>query len=424
MNLPDTYKKILVEISRVLVGVVFVFSGFVKAIDPLGNTYKIVDYLEAFGMGFFEIFALPAAIFLSAFEFALGAALLIGAYRRIHSILLLLFMCFMTPLTLYLAIANPVSDCGCFGDAIVITNWQTFFKNVVLLAASVCIFFWSRFMTPLFTKKTHSLPILFAWVFIFVVSVYCYVYLPILDFRPYKIGNDIPALMEVPEGEPVDKYETTFIYAKEGVEKEFTLEDYPRGDASWTFVDSKSTLVEKGYEPPIHDFTIVTEDDDDITEDVLDNPSYTFLLIAYKLENAVDANVDKINEIYDFATQYGYDFYCLTASLPENITNWRENTGAEYPFCITDEITLKTIVRSNPGLMLIKDGTIINKWSDRQIPSGDILTQDLDDSLLGEIPPNCDDKNIGRLVLLFMIPMLALFIFDFFYYRRKNNSNK
>ena len=422
IDIPPKYKKISVEVSRVFLGLVFVFSGFVKAVDPWGTAYKNLDYFTAFNLNVFDFLALPFSFLLSAIEFGIGIGLLMGIYRKFNSILVLLFMLFMTPLTLYLAIADPVSDCGCFGDAIVISNWETFFKNIFLLAAAIVIFRWYRFMMPLFTKKSQSLVFLWTYLFIFGVSFYCYAHLPILDFRPYKIGADIPELMTVPEDAEPSVFETVLIYSKDGKEQEFTLENYPKDDAGWTFVDSRSKLIKKGYEPPIHDFTITTDEGDDITDEVLENPSYTFLLIAHKFEKADDANVDKINEIYDFSRTFGYDFYALTSSLEEEVQEWKENTGAEYPVCTMDDITLKTIVRSNPGLLLIKSGVIINKWSDGDLPGGSDLDMPLEESALGRIPANYSVRNIMVLGLVLFTPLLILFLVDFFYYRKKEES--
>lgn len=365
---PDKLKKIIVETCRVLLGVVFAFSGFVKAVDPLGSAYKISDYFAAWGLHALDFLALPGSFFQSAMEFALGVFLLAGVYRKITAWLILLVMCFMTPLTLYLAIANPITDCGCFGDALVITNWQTFYKNIVLLAAAAVVFLWHKRMSFLFPKKARFFVLTVTFLFIIGFSLYCYTCLPVLDFRPYKIGNNISEGMKIPEGAETDVYETTFIYAKDGVEQAFTIDNYPKEDSGWSFVDSKSKLIKKGYEPPVHDFVITTEQGDDITDEILADENYTFLLIAHKLEKANDSHIDKINEIYDYAKQHGYNFICLTASIPSEIQRWKENTGAEYPFCTMDDITLKTIIRSNPGLLLIKKGTVLNKWPNRRIP--------------------------------------------------------
>ncbi len=422
MKISGKYKNVMVEISRILLGVVFVFSGFVKAVDPLGTVYKIQDYLTAFGFQSLNSLALPLSFAQGIIEFALGVCLLLAVYRRSTSILILLVMLFMTPLTFYLAIKNPVTDCGCFGDALIISNWETFYKNIVLLVASVIVFLWYKQMNRVFSFRSSWLAALYTYLFIIGLSVYCYRNLPILDFRPYKVGANIPELMAIPEGAPHDEYESTFIYEKEGVQKEFTLDNYPANDSTWKFVDSKSKLIKKGYQPPIHDFTITTSDGGDLTHEVLADTSYTFLLIAHKFEKASDSNVDRINEIYDFSQQFGYRFYALTASTADQITEWVENTGAEYEICTTDDITLKTIIRSNPGLMLLKKGVIINKWAHRNLPSGAMLSRPLNEAPWGQIPPN---RNVQKVILCLgalFIPLALLFIFDFITYRRKENK--
>ncbi|MDR2087159.1 MAG: DoxX family protein [Dysgonamonadaceae bacterium] len=422
MKIPDILKKIIVEFCRLFLGAVFIFSGFVKAVDPMGTMYKTMDYLSAFGLDIFNVSVLPLAFAQSAIEFAMGVCLLLGVYRRFHAVLFLAFMCVMTPLTLYLAIKNPVTDCGCFGDALVITNWQTFYKNIFLLAASLVVFFEYKRIIPFFYRKKFSVTF-FVYAFILSVSLYCYLYLPILDFRPYKIGANIPELMVVPEDAPTDEYETTLIYSKDGVEQAFTLEDYPKGDTAWTFVDTRTHLIKKGYKPPVHDFSITTEEGDDITEDVLKDASYTFLLIAHKLEKANDSKIELINEIYDYCTQNRYKFYCLTSSGTNEIKEWKENTGAEYPFCIVDDITLKTIVRSNPGLLLLKKGIIVNKWSNRRIPDEKALNRLPEDSQWGQIPPNQEGCTVGLLSFAFVLCLFVFFLNDRRKKLKKNTNN-
>ena len=414
------YKKIAVEISRVLLGVVFIFSGFVKAVDPWGGTYKIQDYFLAFGLPDLNFLAMPLSFLQAAIEFSVGVCLLTGIYRRINSILALLIMLFMTPLTLYIAIANPVTDCGCFGDALVITNWQTFYKNIFLLIAAIIVFMWYRLVFRFFRKKGYVYAV--SWIFIFItgVSLYCLYYSPVIDFRPYKIGANIPQQMEIPEDAEHDIYDVRLIYSKDGQEKEFTSENYPQGDSAWTFVDSRSHLVKKGYQPPVHDFSITDSDRYDITGEVLSDPSFTFLLIAHKLEKARDSNVDKINDIYDFSKTNQYDFYALTASLPGEIQNWVENTGAEYPFCTMDGITLKTITRSNPGLLLIKEGTIINKWPNTRLPDVDKLNKLIDEANRRKIPAAHNFLTVLVLALILLIPLAGLFL----RYRRKGKEKK
>ena len=362
-----------------MLATLFIFSGFVKAVDPLGSFYKIQDYLAAFGIisWFPTYLPLLFAIILSSAEFCVGVFLFFGVRRKIASTLAFLLMSVMTPLTLYLALANPVSDCGCFGDAWVLTNWQTFGKNIVLLIAAIAVFRERKLMFRFVTLKIEWMVSLYTLLFVFALSFYCLEYLPVLDFRPYKIGADIKAGMEIPEGAKPSVFESRFVLEKDGRQQEFTLDNYP--DSTWTFVETRTVLKEKGYEPPIHDFSMISlGTGEDITDSVLTDKGYTFLLVAHRIEEADDSNIDLINEIYDYSVEHGYGFYALTSSPDEEIEMWRERTGAEYPFCQMDDITLKTIIRSNPGLLLIKDGTILNKWSDNQLPDEYVLNDSLD----------------------------------------------
>jgi len=312
-----------------------------------------------------------------------------------------------------------VTDCGCFGDALILSNWETFFKNVPLTAATVLIFLWRRQMTSWFSAKSRSLVLLYSSVFILGIGSYCYTNLPIFDFRPYKIGNNIAQLMKIPEDAEKDVYETKLLYEKEGVQREFTIDNYPRGDSTWKFVDARSKLVRKGYEPPIKGFTISNEDGDDVTDEILSDPSYTFLLIAHKLEKANDSHIDKINDLYDYARLNGYCFLCLTASHPLQIEEWKASTGAQYPFYTMDDVTLRTIIRSNPGLMLIKNAVIINKWPDRKIPGEEELGSSLENSALGFPPTPHKARDLACLSLILIVPLLILAAFDFYHYRKK-----
>jgi len=419
-----THKKIAVEISRYILGLVFIFSGFVKAVDPWGGAYKIQDYFTAFDLPELQHLALFLSFLQAAVEFGVGVCLLIGIYRRVNSILVLIIMVFMTPLTLYLAIANPVTDCGCFGDALVITNWQTFYKNIILLIAAVIVFMWYRRMTPWFSRKAYFYAAFWIYLFIIGVSFYCFYYLPALDFRPYKIGANIPEKMQVPENAEHDVYDVRLIYSKDGKQKEFTIDDYPKGDSTWTFVDSQSRLVKKGYQPLIHDFSITTAEGEEITSDVLSDSSYTFLLITRKLTKANDTNVDKINDIFDFSKTKGYNFYAVTSSLPDEIKEWNANTGAEYPFCTMDDITLKTIIRSNPGLLLIKNGTIVKKWPNTCLPDIDQLNTLIDNANQGKMPEVHNFRTVLVLALILFLPLTGLFLLDFYKRMKKKKKAK
>lgn len=385
--------KILLLLSRLVIGATFVFSGFVKMIDPVGTSIKFQDYFSAIHLDFLVPNALLFAILLACIEFLLGVNVLLSLSPRHTSWYVLIIMSFMTLLTLYLAIANPVSDCGCFGDAVKLTNWQTFGKNIVLMVFTIFYFYHRRKIPYLYHEHFHWLPSLITFVFGVAVVLHCYFHLPIIDFLPYKLGTNIPKGMEIPEGAPSDVYETTFIYQKGGEKKEFTLQNYPANDTTWHFVEQKSELVKKGYTPPIHDFTITDKSTgEEITDIVLQDTSYTFLLISPKLEKAVDSHIDQINTVYDYSVDKGYKFYCLTSSTDQDVEGWVNATGAEYPFCITDETALKTIIRANPGLVLLKNGTIVGKWNSGDIPDekgiSEYITKVNDGAALKETDPN------------------------------------
>lgn len=360
--------KTLNNISRFIVGIVFIFSGFVKAIDPLGSTYKFTDYFEAFGMEFFSFIALPLAIILSSLEFVIGFSLLFSTRKKLTVWALMLFMSFFTILTFILAIFNPVTDCGCFGDALIMTNWETFFKNIFLMIFTIILLLNKEKFEISWSINKQWIFISFPLILSILISVYCYNNLPIIDFRPYKIGTYIPEKMQIPDDAPRAEYKTSLIYTKDGIEKEFSIEDIP--DSTWEWVSSESILISEGYVPPIHDFTISTSEGDDITEIVLNDNKFTFLLIAHDINKSSIKNIDAINKLAKFAVESGKgNFICLSSSVDSEIEKFTNTTQATYTFLKTDEITLKTIIRSNPGLVLLRKGTILGKWHHNNIPS-------------------------------------------------------
>ena len=412
-----------VNVCRFVLGAVFVFSGFVKAVDPTGSFYKIQDYLTAFGIIslFPEQLPMFVGMALAALEFCVGICLLFGIRKRAASALALLLMVFMTPLTLYLAIANPVSDCGCFGDALVLSNWQTFGKNVILLLAAIVTFAGHRKIVGFMSDKTDWALSLYSFLFILALMAYCLYYLPIMDFRPYKIGNNIREEMSMPDDAKPSVYKSIFTLEKDGEQREFTLDDYP--DSTWTFVKAENVLVEKGYEPAIKDFSLQDlQTGEDITDAVLADTTYTFLLVAHRVESAEDSNIDRINQLYDYSLEHGYGFYALTSSSESGIEEWRDRTGAEYPFCFMDDIALKTIVRSNPGMLLIKDGTILNKWSHNALPDEEVIAGDI--SQWG-IASGHRTSTIGTLMyvaLWFVVPLLLFLGIDVVVKRRHKDE--
>ena len=355
--------QVIFLIIRLLLAAVFIFSGFVKIIDPLGFTYKIEDYLTAFGTFFiyFKPLALPASIALSAFELVMGLCLLFRVHIRYTALFSFLFMCVMTALTLYTVIANPVSDCGCFGDALILSNNATFAKNVVLLVLTIALLIYAKRMRSIFSPIAEwSILALFVAGCI-ALSVYCWAYLPLIDFRPYKIGVNIPEAMSIPDGAPRDVYETTFIYEKDGKQQEFTLENYPKNDSAWVFIDQKSVLISKGDEPKITEFSIMDALYGDITEDVLYHEGNVYLLVIYDVNKTSEKGAKRAEKIYREAMVRGDKFLALTGSSKSDVELFTQQTGVTYPFFETDPTTLKTIIRSNPGLVLINNGIIMDK---------------------------------------------------------------
>ena len=253
LNNKSSLLKVAAELSRIIVGITFLFSGFVKAVDPLGFTYKIQDYLIAFQLTDLFALALPAAIAMVVLEFLIGLFLLMGIYRRIISILATIFMAVFLPLTLWIAIGNPVEDCGCFGDALIISNWATFYKNIILSVCALFLLFNYKLLTPLFSIKATRFAAGYAVIFAVTFAIYNTVKLPVIDFRPFKIGSDIAEQMKI-DPEKGDVVENIFIYSKNGVEKEFTEDDYPWNDSTWIFVDMQSRIIREGEKPKIEDF--------------------------------------------------------------------------------------------------------------------------------------------------------------------------
>ena len=382
-------RKAIVNICRLVLAVTFIFSGFVKAVDPLGTQYKIHDYLTAAGLAHYvpDFMTLSASVLLSAVEFILGICLLFAIRRRLVSKIVLVLLAAMTLLTLWLALTDPISDCGCFGDAIVLTNWQTFWKNVILLAAAVAVWKFPMEMPRLISESNQWIVVNYSSVFILLIIAGRSLYtLPQFDFRPYHVGTDL----------------------RTGWQRMMAGEESPYAEF----------------------FMEQTDEGEDITEQVLDDEGYTFLLVSPHLEQADDSQLDGLNRLYEYSLDYGYPFYCLTASTEKGINRWRDITGAEYPFCQTDETTLKTIIRSNPGLLLLKDGQIIRKWSHNDLPGEEQLTERLENSSLGQLPTETVTSKILWILTWFVLPLVLLTIADrlwawskWFRKRKERNNN-
>ena len=402
-----------VNVCRFVLAATFIFSGYVKAIDPLGTLYKLKDYAAAMSLnGLLPDWALVGvAIALGALEFALGVFMLFAVRRHVVSRITLAFMTAMTALTLWIFVADPVKDCGCFGDALKLTNGETLLKNIVLSACAALVAWRPVDMARFISRSNQWIVRYYTVAYIVITSVYCLYTLPIFDFRPYHVGMNIKQGMEIPEGAEQPEFESTFLLKKNGETREFTLDNYP--DSTWEYVDTRTVQTKKGYEPPIHDFALTSCDTgEDITEQVLTKKGYTFLLVSPRLAVADDSNFGDIDQIYEYAEENGADFYCVTASANDEIERWRDLTGAEYQFCNADETTLKTMIRSNPGLILLKDGTIIGKWSHNALPQTDDLTAPLQQLTIGKAQNDSTTERLLIVLLTFFMPLSALALAD------------
>ncbi|GAO31417.1 BT_3928 family protein [Geofilum rubicundum] len=375
-------KPLFLFISRLVPAIVFIFSGFVKAIDPVGGAVKFEDYFSAFQMAWLAPIALPLSIALAALEFVVGFYLLFNLYMRKVTTIALIMMAVFTLLTFYISIFNPVSDCGCFGDAITLTNWQTFGKNVVIIVFTYIAFhFRADYMNPYPAGRQFTVAAL-ALIYIIGLGLYNYYNLPMVDFRPYKIGVNIPDQMTVPEGAEMSEYETLFLLEKDGHQETFSVDDYPYEDTTWVFVDSETRVIKEGYLPPLQTFALMLpESGDNVVEEIMGQPGAVFWMISPELSQIPEAAILPLAELAENARQKGIPFYCITSSGSQEMEAFDEANKTMFSYLQSDETTLKTIIRSNPGLVMLYDGTITAKWHYRNLPGSSIMHQPLATSI-------------------------------------------
>lgn len=412
--------RLVKNLCRIIVGIVFIYSGFVKGIDPLGSDYKFTDYFNAFGMGWMNATTLFFSFALSLVEFLIGIALLFNLWVSRMAWGSLLFMAFFTPLTLVLALTNPVSDCGCFGDAMILTNWQTFWKNIILLLLAIMIFMYRK-------EYKSSLPLVGQFSFLALagagmlcLSVYCYRHLPVLDFRPYAVGKNITEGMRLPEGAEPDQYEVTLKYKNKqtGEVQSFTEENYPWQDTlNWEYESSSERLVKKGYITPIHDLVIEHPTLGNITEEILEDDNHTILAVAYNLTQSDVQYQPAINRLAEYAQEKGIRFYGLTSSSERDIETYKKRYHVPYEFCTADEIQLKTMIRSNPGVIILREGTILDKWAGKDVPD----VKELQDT---DLTAYCvySREQMQRIYLVYSI-ILLFFVAHLLIPRRKGKRN-
>lgn len=379
-----TIPHILLWIARIFTGALFVFSGLIKANDPLGFSYKLEEYFQVFSIGFLNEYAVIIAVLLCSLEIILGSLLLLGIWKNKVIAGLLALIIFFTFLTFYSAFFEVVTSCGCFGDAIPLSPWQSFIKDLILLALIIFIYTQRKLIQPLI-EDLYTKNIVTAGITIISIGigVYTYNFLPILDFLPYKKGNNLPELMRIPQGATLDEYETLYTLknkttneVKEMSDKEYLKTEIWK-DENWEITgEPKTTLLKKGYQAPISDLIINDANGIDNTDLIIENPQYNLIIVAYDLNQS---NLNALLKLNSLAVEAEEQFTIRTVILTSSSNQLAESISQELQlsteFFYADAIPLKSMIRSNPGLILMKNGKVINKWSYHLTPSFERLSK-------------------------------------------------
>lgn len=358
--------KIVLIIARLAVGLLFIFSGLIKANDTIGFAYKMDEYFEVFGMEWMKSISLFISIVMCTLETLLGFTLLLGARIKPTLWLLLLMILFFAFLNFYSGYYDKVKECGCFGDAIKMTPWEEFTNNMVMLVLTILMLIKQGEIKPLFGPKVENGMVVLGLTLSLAFPLYTYNYLPVIDFRPYAIGKNIP---EQTKGIPD---EVKFYYLlkdkKSGETKE--VAQWPENwEQNYDYVSNRTEVTKKGIDPKIKDFSITNMEGSDYTQDIIENPEYNFLLICYDLEKTDKGVFGKINDFATLCKQESVSFSVLTASTKEAVEKFKQDTKTAVDFYNTDGTVLKTMIRSNPGLMLLKAGTVIDMWHYHSFPA-------------------------------------------------------
>lgn len=418
--------KWLVRILQVVFALIFIFSGVVKCIDPMGTSLKFNEYLLYFGFNSLTDFTMGLAWLLSIVEFMIGFSLLMGRGRNMSLFFAVCLMLVFTPLTLWLAVSNAIQDCGCFGDAYHLTNWETFGKNVVL-DVMLALMIWRRNDLYVLVGKTNFT--FYGYWALFVVIGLCWLgtfRAPYIDFRPFHPGVNVAegVLGQVAENSDAEDVTYTCIYERNGERKEFPLEELPDEADGWEFVETvehASKVSDPGTniateneasEPLTLDFFARTPEGELFTEKLLTEPGYTIVLLSASLDHASQHDLDRIEMLYEYAQDHQYPFYCLTARDTVQVSNWKFNTGAEYPFLFTDMQIVETITRANPGVMLLNNGVLCWKENLSTLDVKDLVTAKLDEQSYGEIHEIDYHKRFLALLILLFGPMPLSLCFE------------
>lgn len=367
--------KYALWIIRIIVGVLFIFSGLIKANDPMGLSFKMDEFFEVWHMYWMMPYSLTLSVLMIGFEIIAGVAVLLGYAYRVFSFLLLMLIVFFTFLTAYVLFSGNIKECGCFGDCIKISNEETFWKDVLLTVLGIILFVFRNRIKPVLGGNTGTSVMILTAIFAFGFQWYRLEHLPAWDCLPFKIGVNMIEDRKIPEGAIPDQYENIMIYEKDGVQKEFTMENYPWQDTTWVFVDRIDKLIKKGNaEPKIKDFIITDYDGNAFTEQILGTPGYTFLLFVRDTKNASTKNMDELKELISASQKAGVPFYILCSDNKDEGYAYVDKHGLQAAqLLVLDRTVSKTALRTDPGLMLIEQGEIKGKWSYRDYPDVDII---------------------------------------------------
>ncbi|MDY0907574.1 BT_3928 family protein [Pedobacter sp. CFBP9032] len=377
-------RNILLSFSRFFVGALFIFSGLIKANDPLGFGYKLQEYFEVFHLNFLSPAATGIAILLCTLEIVLGALLILGFWSKKVAWGLLLLIIFFTLLTFISAAFKVVTSCGCFGDAIPLTPWQSFTKDLILLVLILIIFINKNAIEPLVKKASSQRNLAVAVTILSLgFGLYTYNVLPVIDFLPYKIGAHIPSLMVIPPGEKPDEFEIMYHLKnkKTKAEKDMSDKDYLKTeiwkDNNWEIIGEPiKRLVKKGYEPKIKDLVISDASGTDYTKEIIENPYYSLVFVAYDLNNTNESAIGKLNAIAINATQqFNIRTVLLTSNAAQDAEAFVKKNNLFSEVFYADAVPLKSMVRANPGIILLKNGVIVNKWHNHNVPTFDQLSR-------------------------------------------------
>ena len=407
----EKWCKVLTTLMRLVVGGVFIFSGFTKAVDPWGTCYKITDYLNAMGLESWTSTALIIAVALAALEFVLGMCLALGTYRRNSPIIALLLLLVMTPLTLWLAVTNAVPDCGCFGDALHLSNWATFGKNLLLLLGGIYLLLFNTSLRGVYGPAVHWVVSAFSFALVMGVAYYGYFYQPLIDYRPYPVGTQLlSTTIEDSDEESEDDF--IFIYSKDGVEHEFTIDSLPDEEDGWEYVTRYhanrphgKVILQNGNAQ--NAIAIMDEGGNDVTADVLGSNRRMVLLLFPDLEQVGVVNSFALNELTDAALVADAEVVGLTLATSDQIEQWQDVSMASYPIYNMDDSELKMVARGNPAVVYLEDGTI--KWK-RTLSSLENVEQPVE---LSDMNNDYDaDKILTTLMLTFLAAMVALLMLN------------